>query len=205
CIFYARVEPPAFDRAEAQVLEELTGPIATALANVLAFRELERLRGALARHNSVLREEVEDRGMFRDIVGRSSGLEDVLRRVERVASSDTSVLILGETGTGKELIARAIHARSPRADRPLVAVNCGALAPGLVASELFGHERGAFTGADRRHEGAFERANGGTLFLDEVGELPAALQSNLLGALERRSFRRVGGTEEIRVDVRFVS
>ena len=205
CIFYARVEPPAFDRAEAQVLEELTGPIATALANVLAFRELERLRGALARHNSVLREEVEDRGMFRDIVGRSSGLEDVLRRVERVASSDTSVLILGETGTGKELIARAIHARSPRADRPLVAVNCAALAPGLVASELFGHERGSFTGATQRRVGRFELAAGGTLFLDEVGELPPEVQVALLRVLQEREFERVGGDRTVQTDVRLIA
>ena len=150
CIFYARVEAPAFKAADAQLLEELTGPIVTALANVLAYRELELLRRALARHNRVLRDEVEERGMFHEIVGRSSGLEDALRRVERVASSETTVLILGETGTGKELIARAIHARSPRADRPLVSVNCAALAPGLVASELFGHERGSFTGATQR-------------------------------------------------------
>lgn len=130
CLFYARVQPPAFESADARILEELTAPIGSTLANVLAFRELERLRRALARHNRVLREEVEERGMFRDIVGRSPGLQDVLRRVERVAPSETTVLVLGETGTGKELIARAIHARSPRADRLLVAVNCAALAPG---------------------------------------------------------------------------
>ena len=205
CIFYARVEPPAFDAEEAQILEQLTSPIATALANVLAFRELERLRRALARHNRVLREEVEDRGMFRDIVGRSSGLEDVLRRVERVAPSETSVLILGETGTGKELIARAIHARSPRADRPMVAVNCAALAPGLVASELFGHERGSFTGATQRRVGRFELAAGGTLFLDEVGELPPEVQVALLRVLQEREFERVGGDRPVQTDVRLIA
>jgi DNA-binding NtrC family response regulator len=137
--------------------------------------------------------------------GRTESMRRLMTKVAKVAQSDVAVLLAGESGTGKELIAHALHEHSPRAKAPFVTVDCGALAPGLVASELFGHERGAFTGADRRHVGAFERAHGGTLFLDEVGELPAALQSNLLGALERKSFRRVGGTEELRVDVRVVS
>jgi DNA-binding NtrC family response regulator len=144
-----------------------------------------------------------------DSLGPLKGRTEVMRRlmtkVAKVAQSDVAVLLAGESGTGKELIARALHESSPRVKQPFVTVDCGALAPGLVASELFGHERGAFTGADRRHVGAFERANGGTLFLDEIGELPSALQSNLLGALERRSFKRVGGTEEVKVDVRVVS
>jgi len=115
------------------------------------------------------------------------------------------VLLHGESGTGKELIARAIHERGPRHKKPFVTVDCGSLSPGLVASELFGHERGAFTGAERRHEGAFERANGGTVFLDEIGELSPSLQATLLGVLERRRFRRVGGSSELEVDVRVVS
>jgi DNA-binding NtrC family response regulator len=122
-----------------------------------------------------------------------------------VGKSDVAVLLNGESGTGKELLAQALHEQSPRAGKPFVTVDCGSLAPGLVASELFGHERGAFTGAERRHVGAFERADGGTIFLDEIGELPAALQSTLLGVLERKTFRRVGGADTVTVDVRVVS
>jgi DNA-binding NtrC family response regulator len=125
--------------------------------------------------------------------------------LERAAKSNASVLVVGESGTGKEVVARTLHEMSARADKPFVTVDCGSLAPTLVASELFGHERGAFTGADRQHVGAFERADGGTLFLDEIGELPAALQSNLLGVLERRKLRRLGGRTDISVDIRVVS
>ena len=137
--------------------------------------------------------------------GRSPVMRRLMSAVERAAKSDVSVLVVGESGTGKELIARALHDLGPRADKPFVAVDCGALSPSLVASELFGHERGAFTGAEQQHVGAFERANGGTLFLDEIGELPLALQANLLGALERRRLRRLGGRAEIAIDVRVVS
>ena len=137
--------------------------------------------------------------------GRTTAMRRLFAKVERAAQSDVSVLLVGESGTGKELIARALHERSKRADQPFVTVDCAALTPTLVASELFGHEKGAFTSADRRHEGAFERANGGTLFLDEIGELPEALQANLLGVLERRRFRRLGGRDEIEVDVRIVA
>ncbi len=129
----------------------------------------------------------------------------VARDIRKVASSNASVLIRGETGTGKEMVARAIHQLSPRVKQPFVVVDCGSMAATLVASELFGHERGAFTGADRQRRGAFERAHGGTIFLDEIGELPLAVQPALLGALERRHFRRVGGDREIEVDVRVVS
>jgi DNA-binding NtrC family response regulator len=139
------------------------------------------------------------------IRGRAPEMRRLMTQVERAAKSDVSVLLLGETGVGKEVFARAIHEASPRAGGPFETVDCGSLMPTLIASELFGHEKGAFTGADQRHVGAFERADGGTLFLDEVGELPAALQATLLGALERRSFRRVGGTKPINVDVRLVS
>ena len=139
------------------------------------------------------------------IVGRSPQMRQLMAKLERLASNDASVLILGESGTGKELVARAIHSLGPRARKPFVTVDCAALTPSLVASELFGHERGAFTGANRTHVGAFERAHGGTLFIDELGELPEPLQATLLGTLERRSFRRVGGTAEIGVDVRLVS
>src|SRR5215470_14554505 len=137
--------------------------------------------------------------------GRAPVMRRLLLSVERAAQSDAAVLLVGESGTGKEVIARALHDLGPRAKGPFVTVDCGALSPTLVASELFGHERGAFTGADRQHLGAFERAGGGTIFLDEIGELPAALQSNLLGVLERRRFRRLGGKQEISTDVRVVS
>lgn len=137
--------------------------------------------------------------------GRSPVMARLLARIDRTAQSDVSVLLLGETGTGKEVIAHAIHEASPRNAQAFETVDCGSLMPTLIASELFGHEKGAFTGADRQHVGAFERADGGTLFLDEIGELPQALQPSLLGALERRSFRRVGGTKLIQVNVRLIS
>ncbi len=139
-----------------------------------------------------------------DMRGQAPAMRKLMSRILRVAQSDVSVLLIGDTGVGKEVTARAIHDASSRADEPFETVDCGSLSPTLIASELFGHEKGAFTGATQRHAGAFERANGGTLFLDEIGELPSALQPNLLGALERRSFRRVGGQDPVRVDVRVV-
>jgi DNA-binding NtrC family response regulator len=139
------------------------------------------------------------------IHGRSASMRKLMAAITRAARSDASALITGESGTGKELVARALHEVSPRAGGPFETVDCGALTPTLVASELFGHERGAFTGADRQHTGAFERANGGTLFLDEIGELAPPLQAALLGVLERRKFRRVGGRSDIAVNVRVVS
>jgi DNA-binding NtrC family response regulator len=137
--------------------------------------------------------------------GRTPKMRRLFADIERIASSEASALVIGESGTGKELVARALHERGNRAAKPFVTVDCGSLSPTLVASELFGHERGAFTGADRQHAGAFEQAAGGTIFLDEIGELPAALQANLLGVLERRRFKRLGGRSEIAVDVRVVS
>jgi DNA-binding NtrC family response regulator len=137
--------------------------------------------------------------------GRTPAMRRLMASIERAAKSAAPVLVVGESGTGKELIARALHDLGPRAKAPFVTVDCGSLSPTLVASELFGHERGAFTGADRTHVGAFERAHGGTLFLDEIGELPPALQTSLLGALERHRFRRLGGRTDIAVDLRVVS
>ena len=144
-----------------------------------------------------------------DRLGRLRGRTTVMRRlmatIKKVAASDVAVLLVGETGTGKELIARAVHDASGRADNPFVTVDCGALSPNLFASQLFGHERGAFTGADRQRNGAFEEGHGGTVFLDEIGEMPADLQSHLLGVLERRQFRRIGGHEDLPSDVRVVA
>ncbi|MBI4815877.1 MAG: sigma 54-dependent Fis family transcriptional regulator [Deltaproteobacteria bacterium] len=148
--------------------------------------------------------EILDGDDFHGIHGHSESMRMLMAKIARASRSDVSVLLLGETGSGKEVIASSIHQASGRASQPFEIVDCGALAPTLIASELFGHEKGAFTGADRRHVGAFERAHGGTIFLDEIGELPPSLQQTLLGALERRSFRRVGGTTPISVDVRLV-
>jgi transcriptional regulator with GAF, ATPase, and Fis domain len=143
--------------------------------------------------------------MFEEIVGASRPLRAVLSHVSKVAPTDSTVLITGETGTGKELVARAIHKRSPRSARAFVAVNCGAIPPTLIASELFGHEKGAFTGAVQRRQGRFELADGGTIFLDEVGELPAETQIMLLRVLQEREFQRVGGSGAIRVNVRVIA
>ena len=144
-----------------------------------------------------------------DVLGRLRGSSPAMRRlmaeIQKLAQSTVSVLLVGESGTGKELIAEALHELGPKSREPFVTVDCGALSPTLVASELFGHERGAFTGADRQHIGAFERAKGGTLFLDEVGELPKALQATLLGVLERKSFRRLGGTASVESNARIIA
>ncbi|ATB44883.1 sigma 54-interacting transcriptional regulator [Corallococcus macrosporus] len=146
-----------------------------------------------------------DSGALGPLRGQSAPMRRLMAQILRAARTDASVLLQGESGTGKELIARALHDESPRAKKPFVTLDCGVISPGLVASELFGHERGAFTGAERRHLGVFERAQGGTLFLDEIGELSPALQTALLGVLERRRFRRLGGSEELSVDVRVIS
>ncbi len=140
-----------------------------------------------------------------ELRGRTAVIRRLMARLRKVASAEVCVLLVGETGTGKELAAHALHLESARSEAPFVTVDCGALAPNLVASELFGHERGAFTGADRQRIGAFERAHGGTVFLDEIGELPNELQTQLLGVLSRRRFCRVGGDEEVAIDVRVVS
>src|SRR5579863_2662124 len=155
--------------------------------------------------NLALREQIDRDSMFEEIVGSSEGLRKVLRQVAKVALSDSTVLILGETGTGKELIARAIHKRSKRASRAFIGVNCAAIPPSLIASELFGYEKGAFTGATQRRLGRFESANGGTIFLDEIGDLPSEIQISLLRVLQEREIERVGASKPVPVDVRVLA
>jgi transcriptional regulator with GAF, ATPase, and Fis domain len=157
------------------------------------------------KENFALREEIDHSSMFEEIVGSSPALRRVLAQVAKVAPTDSTVLVSGETGTGKELIARAIHKRSNRSTRVFIAVNCAAIPHSLIASELFGHEKGAFTGALQRRAARFEAADGGTIFLDEIGELPVETQIALLRVLQEREFERIGGTEPIKVDVRVVA
>ncbi len=170
-----------------------------------ALDEVKKLRDQLYNENIALREEIDKASMFEEIVGTSPALRSVLSRVAKVAPTDSTVLITGETGTGKELIARAIHKRSHRSSRAFVTANCAAIPRDLIASELFGHEKGAFTGAAQRHLGRFELAGGGTIFLDEVGELPAETQIALLRVLQEHEFERVGGTRPIQTNVRVIA
>jgi PAS domain S-box-containing protein len=170
-----------------------------------AFAEIKTLKDRLYEENILLKEEVDKASMFEEIVGESRALRSVLARLAKVAPTESTVLITGETGTGKELIARAIHKRSHRAARAFVSVNCAAVPSSLITSELFGHEKGAFTGATQRRLGRFELAEGGTLFLDEVGELPAETQIALLHVLQEREFERLGGTKPIRANVRVIA
>jgi formate hydrogenlyase transcriptional activator len=174
----------------------------------VASIDIDDRKGAeerLQQENVALREEIDKASMFEEIVGASPALKNVLSRISKVAPTDSTVLITGETGTGKELVARAIHRRSNRASRPFVSVNCAAIPRDLIASELFGHEKGAFTGATQQRLGRFELANGGTIFLDEVGELPAETQVALLRVLQEHEFERVGGSRRIRADVRVIA
>jgi len=170
-----------------------------------AFHEIKRLKDQLYEENVALREEIDKTSMFEEIVGESPALQTVLSRVAKVAPTDSTVLIAGETGTGKELVARAIHKRSHRATHAFVGVNCASIPSSLIASELFGHEKGAFTGATQRRLGRFELAEGGTIFLDEVGELPPETQIALLRVLQEREFERVGGAKTIRANVRVIA
>jgi PAS domain S-box-containing protein len=170
-----------------------------------AEAEIRALKDQLYRENLALRDEIDRASMFEEIVGTSTALQGVLSRIAKVAPTDSTVLITGETGTGKELIARALHKRSHRSGRAFVSVNCAALAPSLISSELFGHEKGAFTGAMQRRLGRFELADGGTIFLDEVGELPPDTQIALLRVLQEREFERVGGVQPIKVNVRVIA
>jgi predicted ATPase/transcriptional regulator with GAF, ATPase, and Fis domain len=184
---------------------ELVGAVKDVTAAKLAYQEIQGLKDELYRENLALRDEVDRTSMFEEIVGTSAALQGVLDQVAKVAPTDSTVLITGETGTGKELIARALHRRSKRSGRAFVSVNCAALAPSLISSELFGYEKGAFTGAMQRRLGRFELADGGTIFLDEVGELPIDTQIALLRVLQEREFERVGGSQPVKVDVRVIA
>ena len=170
-----------------------------------AMRELETLKNRLEEENIYLKTEIRDARLFSKIIGKSNALLYVLNRVDQVAETDATVLVMGETGTGKELISLAIHEKSKRSEKPFVKVNCAALPSSLVESELFGHERGAFTGAEQLRKGRFELADGGTLFLDEISELPSETQAKLLRVLQDGEFERVGGTQTLKVDVRVIS
>jgi formate hydrogenlyase transcriptional activator len=197
--------PGQYSESDAAFLQEVANQVALAVENMKAYEEIAALKGRLERENVYLQEEIDREHNFVEMVGSSPALLDVLRRVESVAPTDLSVLVYGETGTGKELIARAIHDRSARRDRPLVKVNCSAIPTGLVESELFGHVKGAFTGALERRIGRFELANHGTLFLDEVGELPPEVQVKLLRVLQEQEFEPVGSSRTLRVDVRVIA
>ena len=197
--------PSAFSAADADLLTQVAGQVAIALDNALAYREITELKEKLEKENVYLRDEIRTEANFEEIVGESPGLKHVLKQLEIVAPTDSTVLVLGETGTGKELIARALHHLSGRGDRAFVKINCAAIPTGLLESELFGHEKGAFTGAISQKVGRFELAHHGTIFLDEIGEVPLELQSKLLRVLQEQEFERLGGTRTIRVDVRLVA
>jgi formate hydrogenlyase transcriptional activator len=200
-----RHEANSFGKDEVNFLTQVANQVAIAIENAIVYGELAELKDRLAQEKLYLEEELRGEMDFAGIVGQSSGLRHVLSLVETVAPSDSTVLLLGETGTGKELIARAIHDRSRRKDRTLVKLNCAAIPTGLLESELFGHERGAFTGAISQKIGRLELANQGTLFLDEVGDIPTDIQPKLLRALQEREFERLGSTRTQKVDVRLVA
>ena len=194
-----------YDDDEIAFLSQVAGQMAIAIDNALAYEEISELRDRLAQEKLYLEEEIRSEMGFEQIIGSSAALKGVLQLVETVAPSDSTVLLLGETGTGKELIARAIHDRSRRKERTFVKLNCAAIPTGLLESELFGHEKGAFTGAISQKVGRMELADQGTLFLDEVGDIPIEIQPKLLRALQEREFERLGSTSTRRVNMRLVA
>jgi formate hydrogenlyase transcriptional activator len=195
----------AFSQREAEMLAKIADQMAVTVVNARAFRQLAESRDRLMEEKQYLQEEINLENQFEDIVGESTGLRQVLKEIEIVAPTDATVLIEGETGTGKELLARAVHRLSPRKERTFIKLNCAAIPATLLESELFGHEKGAFTGANARKLGRLELASEGTLFLDEVGEMPLDLQPKLLRALQEREFERLGGSRPIHVDVRLIA
>jgi formate hydrogenlyase transcriptional activator len=200
-----RTTDTPFSPEDVDFLRRASGQIAIAIENALAYREISELKDKLAQEKLYLEEEFRSEMGFEQIIGNSTALKHVLQQVETVATSDSTVLLLGETGTGKELIARAIHDRSRRKQRTLVKLNCAAIPTGLLESELFGHEKGAFTGAISQKIGRLELADQGTLFLDEVGDIPIEIQPKLLRALQEREFERLGSTHTRKVNVRLVA
>jgi formate hydrogenlyase transcriptional activator len=195
----------AFTEDDAELLSRIGAQIAIAVDNGLAYREIADLKDKLSKEKLYLEGEIKTEYNFEEIVGDSRALKAVLKEVQTVAATDSTVLILGETGSGKELVARALHNRSHRRERTFVKLNCAAIPTGLLESELFGHEKGAFTGAIATKMGRFEMADGGTIFLDEVGEIPLDLQVKLLRVLQEQEFERLGSTRTIRVDVRVIA
>lgn len=200
-----RTTEAPFVPEEVEFLSQVASPIAIAIENALAYEEISQLKDKLAEEKLYLEEQIRSELGFAQIIGHSPALKHALHLVETVASSDATVLLLGETGTGKELIARAIHERSRRNGRTFVKLNCAAIPLGLLESELFGHEKGAFTGAIHRQVGRMELADQGTLFLDEVGDIPAEIQPKLLRVLQEREFERLGSTLTRKVNVRMVA
>ena len=201
----ARRGTEGFDRHELDLLGQIAGQVATALDNALAYREIAQLRDKLAEEKLYLEDEIRSELNFDQIVGRCDALRSALKQVETVAPTDSTVLIHGETGTGKELIARAIHDLSARKGKTFVKLNCAAIPTGLLESELFGHQKGAFTGAIADRVGRFELASGGTVFLDEIAEIPLELQPKLLRVLQEREFERIGSSRTLRTDARLIA
>jgi formate hydrogenlyase transcriptional activator len=211
-LVFASRQPAVYEEADTSFLQLVANQVAVAVENAQAFQEIEAafgeiqtLKDKLAEENAYLEEEVRTEHNFGEVVGESAALRRLLRDVETVAPTGSTVLIRGETGTGKELIARALHELSPRRERTFVKLNCAAIPTGLLESELFGHERGAFTGAIGQKVGRFELAHQGTLLLDEVGDIPLELQPKLLRVLQEQQFERLGGTKTIKVDVRLLA
>src|SRR6185369_503030 len=204
-LLLASFEPDRYTYGDVPFLEGVAKQIALAVENMRAYEEIARLRARLEEENRYLQEEIKTEHNFEEITGQTPGMKQVFKMIETVAPTDATVLIVGETGTGKELVARALHNLSSRRHQALVKVNCAALPAGLIESELFGHEKGAFTGALTRRIGRFELAHGGTLFLDEIGDLPLELQPKLLRVLQEGEFERVGGSHTSRVDVRVIA
>ena len=200
-----RLREDAFSQADISFLTQTANQIALAVENALAYGEIRELKEQLSKEKLYLEDEIRTEMNFAQIMGNSTSLHRVLKEVGTVAPTDSTVLIYGETGTGKELIARAIHDLSPRSSKPFVKLNCAAIPTGLLESELFGHEKGAFTGAIAQRIGRFEVANGGTIFLDEIGEIPVELQTKLLRVLQEREFERLGSSRTLRTDARLIA
>lgn len=201
----AHTSSTLFSEENCQLLQHIADRIAIAVGNADAWRSMTDLQESLQQENHQLSEQLLSNLGVGDIIYQSQTMEDLLQQVDIVAKSDSTVLICGETGTGKEVIARAIHQLSPRRDKPLVKINCAAIPASLLESELFGHDKGAFTGAINTHRGRFEIADGGTLFLDEIGDLPLELQPKLLRVLQEREIERLGGSRTIPVNVRVIA